>query len=280
MMIKLKSTNLRPLDDEDNNNTIIDEFMQRSPPIPDEKLLPLLEASVRRHRTEVTTDRPDLLRRLQFYESLAGKLRRAAANCIEQQQQQSLLSDSDYCLPCGAGLELLTGNFAVLMRMMYPTCWGNASMDLRYVDIGLKGDGFTECAICHDVLAATEGGTGDSGDGGDASSSSSSSSSQALVTLPCLHIFHETCVVRWLNSETGSRSWNCPTCRRPVPDDMSTYRIRYDEQVQRRVDEFPLSGFCTKCMIMNMENHRNEELGVDDGQGGVRVGPFSVRPGS
>lgn len=129
------------------------------------------------------------------------------------------------------------------MNAMRPACYGDGIIDVRYIDRGLKGDGHTECSICHDISSAESG--------------------EVLVTLPCLHVLHEKCIVGWLDSEVGRRNWNCPACREVVPEDMSTYRVDYDSQLQRRVDEFPISGFCTKCMMWIMERNRNDELPIE-----------------
>jgi hypothetical protein len=233
---KLKGTNLIP---EVLGNTLA-HFMEQTPPIPDNELLPRLERAI--DKQGGPTDRADLAHRLDLYRSLRDKLKQLR----DHQPAGCSLSDKDYCFPCGAGAELLLGgevNFAVLMNTMKPACYGNEVMDIRHVDIGLQGDGHTECSICTDVLqTGTE---------------------AILVTLPCLHIFHEQCIVQWLESDLGARNWHCPLCRDKVPEDMSTYRVAYEEQLQRRIDEFPLSGFCTKCMISIMERNRNQILGGD-----------------
>jgi hypothetical protein len=234
--VKLKGTNLIP---EVLGNTLA-HFMEQTLPIPDKELLPKLERAIDKHSGP--TDRADLAHRLNLYRTLRDKLKQ-----LRDQPADSPLSDQDYCFPCGAGAELLYGdanpnaNFALLMNLMKPACFGNEVMDIRHVDIGLQGDGHTQCSICTDVLqTGTE---------------------AIIVTLPCMHIFHEQCIVQWLESDLGARNWKCPLCRQQVPQDMSTYRVAYEEQLQRRIDEFPLSGFCTKCMISIMERNRNQVLG-------------------
>jgi hypothetical protein len=231
--VKLKGTNLIP---EVLGNTLA-EFMERTPPIPDNELLPRLEVAIDKHGG--FTDREDLAHRLNLYRTLRDKLR---------DQRTGSLSDKDYCFPCGAGSELLyrganhNENFALMMNLLKPTCYGDEVMDMRYTDIGLQGDGCTLCSICTDVLkTGTE---------------------AIIVTLPCMHIFHEQCIVQWLESDLGAQNWECPLCRQRVPEDVSTYRVAYEEQLQKRIDEFPLSGFCTKCIISIMERYRNQSLGT------------------
>jgi hypothetical protein len=231
--VKLKGINLIP---EVLGNTLA-HFMEQTPPIPDNELLLRLEGAIDKHSG--STDRADLAHRRDLYRTLRDKLK-----LRDQPAGTSSLSDKDYCFPCGAGAELLYGgdvNYAILMNVMKPACFGNEVMDMRHADIGLQGDGHTQCSICTNVLqTGTE---------------------AIIVTLPCMHIFHEECIVQWLESDLGARNWHCPLCRKPVPEDMSTYRVAYEEQLQRRIDEFPLSGFCTKCMISIMERNRNQVLG-------------------
>jgi len=232
--VKLKNRNLVA----EETNAALENFMENSAPMPDNKIAACLELALEKHSGPM--DRADLIHRVGLYRDLLQKL----------QSSESSLTDEDYCFPCADGLELLNeggdNTFGVLMNAMIVGCCGNGTMDMRYVDRGLKGDNHTECSVCHEVLAADSDGSLD----------------QVLVTLPCLHVFHEKCIVDWLDSDVGRRNWNCPTCRQVVPDDMSTYRVHYDEQVQRRVDEYPLSGYCTKCMMWLMERIRNEELPI------------------
>jgi hypothetical protein len=70
-------------------------------------------------------------------------------------------------------------------------------MDMRRANIELQRDGHTRCSVCADVL--------DSG------------TEVILVTLPCMHIFHQQCIVQWLESD----NWECPLCRQVVPRDVS-----------------------------------------------------------
>jgi hypothetical protein len=129
------------------------------------------------------------------------------------------------------------------MNLLKPACYGNEVMDLRHADIGLQGDSHTLCSICADVLH--------------------NGTEAIIVTLLCLHIFHEQCIVQWLESDLGAQNWEYPLCRKQVPEDISTYRGAYNEQLQQRIDEFPSSVFCTKCIISTMERgYRNQSIGT------------------
>jgi hypothetical protein len=224
--ISVKWQNLIPLE----ANEALENFMSASAPLSDDILLPCLERAIEEH--DFDTDRQDLRHRVNLYKGLAQKIR------------DGTTESADYCLPCGAGSEQLNNqdNFGRIMQMMKPGCFGNEICDLRYIDIGLKGDDHTECPVCQEVLV------GDT--------------KLVVVTLPCLHVFHKACIQDWLQSDLGQENWNCPSCRHPVPGDMSIYCIEHNEQLQRRIDEYPLSGFCTRCMIMIMECNRHQPMPV------------------
>jgi len=221
----LKYSNLVP----EEVSALLEKYMEHSAPLSDATLAGCLERALEKHNG--TTDQEDYAHRLEHYRNLLQKM----------ESSESSSTDLDYCFPCGAGAELLpVDSIGVALKVMKPACCGDGNFDIRFVDRGLKGDDREECTICLEVLAAD--------------------SDEALVTLPCLHIFHEKCIVRCLESDTGRQNWNCPTCRRVVPEDMSTYRVNYDTHLQCRIDEYPLSGFCTKCQLWIMERNRNEEL--------------------
>lgn len=220
----LKYQNLIPLE----TNQPIEEFMPWSKPISNSLLASCLENAIKKNNGY--TDRQDLTHRLSLYKRLLKKI------------QNGTVQDADYCLPCGAGIELLEGNYAILMQKSKPACYGNEICDIRLMDLGLKGDGSAECSICQEVL--------------------NDDPNLVVATLPCLHVFHQNCILHWLGSPLGQENWNCPSCRKTVPREVSLYLIEYQEQLQRRIDEYPLSGYCTKCMIMVMENNREQELPI------------------
>jgi hypothetical protein len=228
--VRVKFSNLVPLE----ANEALENFMSTSAPMSNEVLAPCLERSIQKHG--YGSDRADLNHRIGLYQTLLEKIRAGGA----------MLQDTDYCLPCGAGSENLDGsdNFGRLMQLMKSGCFGHETCDLRFMDIGLKGDDRTECSVCQEVLLAN--------------SNSNDKSGVVLVTLPCLHIFHESCIKNWLGSDLGLQNWNCPFCRKTVPGDLSIYCVGYAEQLQRRFDEYPLSGYCTKCIIMMFETRRYE----------------------
>lgn len=243
-MVKLKLSNLVSLDDGGGRGEALETFMDGSSPIPDNVLEKCLDKTLRTNEAEGGGgDRQDLQHRLQLYRDLLQKI---------QSGQASSLTDQDYCFPCGAGCELLgRSNLGRVMLLTKPACCGNEVMDIRYMDIGLKGDNNTECSICQEVLAETE----------------EDPNKAILVTLPCLHIFHKGCIGSWLQSSAGFAQWNCPTCRTVVPGQVWMYCVDYEEQLQRRIDEYPISGYCTKCMIKFMENSREKDLPIRSSDG-------------
>lgn len=229
-IVKIKRSSLI----EEEACTVFDNYMRHSGPISDDKIVEGIEAALEQHRNITEEGRPDMIYRLNLYRDLLQKI----------QSPDAVLNDSDYRFPCGAGSHVLEAdsNFGIVMTAAKPACYGDGMIDMRHVDIGLKGDDQTDCTICHEVLA--------------------SDSNEILVTLPCLHVFHRHCIVSWLRSNVGDQNWNCPTCREVVPDIISTYINDHDEQTQKRVNEYPVSGFCTHCQIYIMERNRNTELPI------------------
>lgn len=243
--IKLKFGNVRPVD---GFNPVIETFFENAPLLTDAKILKCLEKAIKEHSDITEQGRPDMYYRLNLYKNLISKLQSQTTN---KKETPNSLPDSDYCFPCGAGAERLDGNLAIVLTKTKPACWGTGQMDVRRANIGLVGDDCTECSICCQVLKSPS----------DGQQQQLDDRQVVLVTLPCLHVFHKECTIQWLGSQVGSRNWNCPTCRQVVPDNMSTFCNPYNnEQLQSRINEYPVSGFCTKCNVMIMENHRNDEL--------------------
>ena len=238
-VMKLKNSNLVVL-----AASVLESYMNNSAPLSNEEIIQGLEGALQ--DWDGNTARTDLDHRLQLYQTLLTKL----------QTSKTPLSDDDYCFPCGADGNDSSSSaaddepFAMILAQTKPACVGNKVVDVRHMDLGLKGDGTTMCSICSDVLA-----------------------DQQLVTLPCCHAFHDACLVQWLDSNLGQSNWNCPTCRHAVPHIVSTYSVQYATQLQNRFSEFLLSGFCPKCIIWVMERNRNEPIKgttTQDGEGLVR----------
>lgn len=123
------------------------------------------------------------------------------------------------------------------------------------MDLGLKGDGVSLCGICQETLDDHTIITDSAG------SSVFGQQQEILVTLPCVHMFHDSCLAEWLQSNLGSVHWDCPTCRGRV------HLIRWSPtgagiKLNFKTDskKFLLSGFCPKCIIWFMERDRNQLL--------------------
>ena len=174
------------------------------------------------------------------------KYKRQTANAIQSNDAaKNNLDPNDYRIPCGAtpypqitgtDISLCDKNFHLIMDLMKPGCVGDESADFRRMKLGLIGDNKTECSFCIDVLRENH----------------------KIVTLPCFHVFHDECIMLSVNSGSST----CPDCQMDLPNDLSTYRVDADEQVQKRIDEYPISGYCEKCQIWIMERNRNIELGI------------------
>ena len=176
--------------------------------------------------------RRGLLHRVLLYRNVLEKLEKNTLrkNC------GNALDDEDYCFPCMTAPPPTEDEEMIewIMRLSRPACVGNNKLDLRYMDLGLKGDDVATCGICTETLCKDD-----------------------LVTLPCVHHFHFSCLEKWLSSDLGRLNWSCPTCRARVPNYLGTYKVQYATELRNRFQEFPLSGFCQKCILWFMEKDRN-----------------------
>lgn len=230
--ILLKSGNLVATD-----SRIMWELMSASEPLTDKEIMKGLKQGLAAHPVQpgVTRDR---LHRLLLYRGVLKKLEEKKS---DKSKNGNALEEEDYCLPCMAAPPVDENEeiTAWIMRVNRPGCVGNNKLDLRFMDLGLKGDGVATCGICTDTLESSE---------------------TNLVTLPCVHQFHASCLQEWLSSDLGRLNWNCPTCRHSVPHNMQTYLVNYETELRNRFQEFPMTGFCQKCILWVMERNRNQVL--------------------
>ena len=219
--------------------SMMQSLMQASVPLSDENIARGLRQGLLQLQNDAI-DRMDLKHRVRLYRKLLKKLERAS-------KTSETLDAEDYCFPCGATYAQEGRDFDnsldYTMSICRPACVGDNRADMRFMDLGLKVDGTAACSICTQVLE---------------NPNDESNSDEVLVTLPCVHMFHDSCLRDWLQSDLGRRNWNCPTCRRKVPHDLATYRVRYAEALKNRFQEFLLSGFCPKCILWIMEKDRNQ----------------------
>eukprot|EP00577_Skeletonema_sp_RCC1716_P019368 CAMPEP_0113411466 /NCGR_PEP_ID=MMETSP0013_2-20120614/22280_1 /TAXON_ID=2843 ORGANISM="Skeletonema costatum, Strain 1716" /NCGR_SAMPLE_ID=MMETSP0013_2 /ASSEMBLY_ACC=CAM_ASM_000158 /LENGTH=327 /DNA_ID=CAMNT_0000297821 /DNA_START=99 /DNA_END=1079 /DNA_ORIENTATION=- /assembly_acc=CAM_ASM_000158 len=226
----LKGCNLVPTD-----SRIMWELMSASKPLSDKEIMKGLKQALSAHRLEPGMRR-DLMYRLNLYRGVLNKLKQAG-----KKSKGNVLEEDEYCFPCMAAPAVEENEETVeyIMRLNRPACVGNNKLDLRFMDLGLKGDNVATCGICTETLSSSE---------------------TKLVTLPCVHQFHASCLQEWLSSDLGRLNWNCPTCRHSVPHNMKTYMVNYETELRNRFQEFPLSGFCHKCILWFMEKDRNQAL--------------------
>eukprot|EP00956_Cyclotella_meneghiniana_P030026 scaffold74615_cov72-Cyclotella_meneghiniana.AAC.3 len=181
-------------------------LMEGSAPLSDAKILTGLQQGLAHHN--LSSDTRDLNHRVRLYKNLRKKLQGAKTS-----ENANVLDDKDYCFPCGAtytsNRQDFDTTFDYIMNMGRPACVGNNQVDMRLMDVGLKGNGVANCTICSETL-------------------DEDTNEQNLVTLPCVHMFHDACLHNWLDSDLGRKNWNCPTCRHPVPHNLSTYRIEIE----------------------------------------------------
>jgi len=130
-----------------------------------------------------------------------------------------------------------------IMRLMRPACVGDNTVDFRRFDLGLRWDGITECAVCHQEVMRKQ--------------------DQNVITLPCFHVFHARCATQWAEQK-NSEPKSCPTCSIPMKKPLLTYHpLDYDDKLEKRFDEFVLSGMCEKCQIWYQERDQGEACNGD-----------------
>lgn len=164
----LKSCNLVPVE-----ANIMRTHMSASEPLPDKEIMKGLRRGLSQHSNASSSDRKDLYHRTRLYKKLLKKLEISSKT---SNGNDNALKDEDYCFPCGAAPVVEPrdeGVFDYVMRINRPACVGNNQVDVRLMDLGLKGDGVYRCSICTLTLDAAE---------------------TKLVTLPCVHMFHGSCL--------------------------------------------------------------------------------------
>jgi hypothetical protein len=118
--------------------------------------------------------------------------------------------------------------FEKLKWNLAPACCGDGSINFQRFGEGVIAGKNDECSICLDAIL------------GD------------LIRLPCNHRFHVNCVKPWFHDQ-GQHT--CPTCRTPLVNSWDSYVIeKTNEHIQKRFDEWFLSGMCERCQAVNMEN--------------------------
>ena len=240
----LKSCNLVPAD-----SRIMWELLSASEPLTDKEIMKGLKQGLS-HHSAAPGMRRDLIHRTSLYKGVLNKLKKKQSN---NNKNGNALEEHEYCFPCMAAPSPDENEEIVewIMRVNRPACVGNNTLDLRFMDLGLKGDGVATCGICTETLGTSE---------------------TKLVTLPCVHQFHTSCLQEWLQSDLGRLNWSCPTCRHIVPSNLATYTVKYETELRNRFQEFPLSGFCPKCILWFMEKDRNQALqGISNENGAMTM---------
>mmetsp|Transcript_40049 Transcript_40049/g.78251 ORF Transcript_40049/g.78251 Transcript_40049/m.78251 type:complete len:339 (-) Transcript_40049:104-1120(-) len=116
-------------------------------------------------------------------------------------------------------------DFELLRNACIPACAGDGSVHFARFGEGLVGTG-SDCAICTEPIFTD------------------------VLRLPCNHMFHLGCAKTWLEDHEE----NCPTCRKDLPNPWRTYVLNADEQIQRRMEEWLLTGMCERCQAIYIEN--------------------------
>jgi Ring finger domain len=118
------------------------------------------------------------------------------------------------------------GEAALIKEACTPACVGDGFVDFTQFGGGLLGSDDDDCPICHEQLF------------------------EGSLRLPCGHMFHAICTKEWLE-EHGT----CPTCRRELINPWQSYYFDdVGQQIQRRIEEWFLSGMCERCQAAYQEN--------------------------
>ena len=138
------------------------------------------------------------------------------------------------CLPCDLPekskcMDLMVedpNEFEHLKSLVVPACVGDGNVDFTRFGCGIIGNGQDGCTICQTDIQ------------GD------------LIRLPCNHRFHVDCVKPWLKEHTS-----CPSCRKELTNPWETYLFEIsNQQIQKRFDEWFVSGMCERCQAVNHED--------------------------
>mmetsp|Transcript_21452 Transcript_21452/g.44105 ORF Transcript_21452/g.44105 Transcript_21452/m.44105 type:complete len:329 (+) Transcript_21452:187-1173(+) len=127
-------------------------------------------------------------------------------------------------------------DFERLRNVCVLACTGDGTVNFARFGEGLVGVG-EDCAICTEPIFAD------------------------AIRLPCSHMFHRECAKVWLEEHQ-----NCPTCRKDLANSWQTYAVDADEQIQRRIEEWFLSGMCERCQASYQEGDPVVYVPLEDGK--------------
>ncbi|KNC81468.1 hypothetical protein SARC_06198 [Sphaeroforma arctica JP610] len=109
-----------------------------------------------------------------------------------------------------------------LFTELQPTCTGDTVVDFHRFADGLTGNG-DMCDVCFDELTV----------------------GCEIFAMPCRHFVHKRCGMAWFTIPGNERI--CPCCRQKTPVRYKSY-LRYSHVfLQKRMDEWVVSGMCERC---------------------------------